>query len=164
MRRKADAISGGMEMVDASLALDAIVAVSIAAGAFFAVFELRDLKNDRRTELILEGCMHWTTREFEDALNKLSQADAKDARELEKQVSRTDLYMITDFHWSVARLGLEGLVDMDTLIHIYPFSYVWSKVKPWVAAEAAAMGHPSLYSSLEKVAQLQERDGVYFSI
>jgi len=153
-----------MAMVDASLVFDAVVAVSIAAGAFFAVWELRDLKNDRRTQLMLQACMHWTTREFEDAMCKLFRADAIDAKGLEKEVSYVDLYMITDFHWTVARLGLEGLVDTGTLIRIFPFSQVWNKVKPWVIAERVAIGHPGVYSSLEKVAQLQEKDGRYFSI
>ena len=73
-----------MEMVDASLVLDAIVAVSIAAGAFFAVAELRDLKKDRRIQLMLEATMHYTTREFEDGLGKLWRTDTSDAKELEK--------------------------------------------------------------------------------
>jgi hypothetical protein len=153
-----------MAMVDASLVLDAIVAVSIAAGAFFAVIELRDMKKDRRTQLMLQACTHWTTREFEEALCKLYRANANDAKGLEKEVSCVDLYMITDFHWIVARLGLEGLVDMGTVIRIFPFSLVWNKVKPWVVAERVAIGHEGVYSSLEKVAQLQEKDGSYFDI
>jgi len=146
-------------MVDASLVLDAIVAVSIAAGAFFAVIELRDLKRDRRLEFVLQACMHWTTREFEDALNKIWRADASDAKGLEKQVSSTDLYLVADFLAAVARLGLEGLVDTRTLTGYFPFSYIWNKMKPWVIAERAAAGLPGIYSDLEKLAQLQEELG-----
>jgi hypothetical protein len=153
-----------MAMVDASLVLDAIVAVSIAAGAFFAVFELRDLKKDRRTQIMLQACTHWSTREFEDAMCKLYRANASDAKGLEKEVSLADLYMITDFHWIVARLGLEGLVDTRTIIRIFPFSLVWNKVKPWVVAERVSIGHEGVYSSLEKIAEMQEKDGSYFDI
>jgi len=150
-------------MVDASLVLDAIVAVSIAAGALFAVFELRDLKKDRRVQLMLEATMHYATRDFEDALCKLWRADTSDPKELEKQVSYADLCMVADFHWAMARLGQEGLVDRKVLIRLFAFSGVWNRIKPWIAAERAAAGLPEWYSSLEKLAELQEREYPYFS-
>jgi len=146
-------------MVDASFVLDAIVAVSIAAGAFFAIIELRDLKKDRRTQIMLQASVHWTTREFEDAMGKLWRADASDAKGLEKEVSYADLSMIVDFHWAMAQFGLKGLVDTRTLLGLFPFSGVWRRVKPWVIAYRAAEGQPNVYSSLEKFAQLQEADG-----
>lgn len=150
-------------MVDASLALDTIVAVSIAAGAFFAVIELRDLKKDRRLELVLQACMHWTTREFEDAVGKVWRADASDAKGLEKQVSYNDLSMVADFHDAVARLALEGLMDTRTLTGFFPFSYMWKKMKPWIIAERAAAGIPGIWSNLEKLAQSQEEEGGYLA-
>lgn len=148
-------------MADTSLVLDAIVAVSIAAGAFFAVVELRNLKKDRQTELVLQACMHWTTREFEDAMCKLWRAKATDAEELEKEVSYANLGMVTDFHWAIAYLGLEGLVDPKMVMHVFPFSPVWNKIKPWVLAERASTGLPSAWADLEKIAQLQEKQGPF---
>ena len=144
-----DDASGGMAMVDASLVLDAIVAVSIAAGALFAVLELRDLKRERRLGLLLQACMHCTTREFEDALSKAWRADASDAKGLEKQVSAADLYLISDFLVSIAHLGQEGLVDTRTLTGFFPFSYLWYKMKPWIVAERAAAGLPKIYYEWE---------------
>ena len=40
-------------MVDASWVFDAVVAVSIAAGAVFAIAELRLMARDRRTQLLV---------------------------------------------------------------------------------------------------------------
>jgi hypothetical protein len=151
-----------MAMVDASLILDVIVAVSIAAGAFFAIIELRDMKRDRRTQIMLQASMHWTTREFEDAMGRLWRADASDAKGLEKEVSYADLSMVVDFHWAMAQLGLQGLVDTKTLLRLFPFSGVWMRVKPWVIAYNAAEGHQNVYSSLEKFAQLQDTDGRFY--
>jgi hypothetical protein len=148
-----------MVIVDASFVLDAIVAVSIAAGAFFAIIELRDMKKDRRLGLLLQFTMHLTTREFEDALGKVWRVDASDAKGLETQVGSTDLYMVSDFLLAAAHLGEEGLVDERTLTRFFPFSYVWNKMKPWVIAERAATGMPRLYSQWEALAQLQEERG-----
>ena len=150
-------------MVDASLVFDAVVAVSIAAGAIFAVMELRDLKRDRRLGLLMQACIHGTTREFEDALSKVWRADASDAKGLEKQVSSVELFMIADFLVSVAHFGQEGLIDRRTLTGFFPFSYLWNKMKLWVIAERVAAGMPKLYYEWELLAQVQEREGGYLA-
>jgi hypothetical protein len=152
-----------MAMVDTSLILDAIVAVSIAAGALFAIIELRDMKKDRRLGLLMQAVMHCTTREFEDALSKVWRADASDAKGLEKQASSADLYMIADFFVSAAHFGQEGLIDRRTLTGFFPFSYIWNKMKPWVIAERAAASMPKLYYEWELLAQFQEREGGYLA-
>ena len=150
-------------MVDASLVLDAIVAVSIAAGALFAIIELRDMKKDRRLGLLMQVCLHCTTKEFEDAFNKVWRADASDAKGLERQVSPVNLYLMSDFFMSIAHLGQEGLMDAKTLTSFFAFSYVWQKVKPWIVAERATTGLPKLYYEWEVFAQLQEKEGGYLA-
>jgi len=150
-------------MVDTSLVLDTIVAVSIAAGAFFAIVELRGLKKDRQLGLLMQVCMHVTTREFEDAFKKIWRADARDAEGLEKQVGANDLYMVSDFFLSAAHLGMEGLVDKRTLTRFFTFSYAWNKIEPWVIAERAATGLPKLYYQWEVFARLQEEEGEHLA-
>jgi len=151
-----------MAMVDASLVLDAIVAVSIAAGAFFAVIELRDMKKDRRVQLMLQAGAHIATREFEDALGKIWRADASNAKELEKQVSYTDLSMVADYLDFVAGLVIEGLVDKRAIVN-WPYDYVWKKIGPWVNAEREAANIPTFWTNIEKVARLQEKSGRDFA-
>lgn len=123
------------------------------------VLELRDLKKERRLELVAQAAMHWATREFEEAFGKLWRADATDAEGLERQVSFVDLGMVADFHAAVARLALEGLVPTRALTGYFPFSYTWNKMKPWIVAERAASGLPGSWSDLEKMAVIQEREG-----
>lgn len=84
MGGRGDPVSGGLVMVDVSLILNAVTAVSIAAGALFAVIESRDIKKGRRLGLALQAGLHWTTKEFEDAYCRVWRADASDAKELEK--------------------------------------------------------------------------------
>lgn len=147
-------------MVDASFALDAIVAVSIAAGAFFAIVELQDLKKDRRLGLVIEAGMRLTSREFEEAVCKLWRTDTTDAKELETKVSYVDLSMITDFYSGMANLGLVGMVDKEALTSFVQFSPVWNKVKPFVVAQRAATGL-NLWADLEKMAQFEKEEGLF---
>jgi len=142
-------------MVDASLTLDAIVAVSIAAGALFAVIELRDIKKDRRVQLMLQASAHIATREFEDALGKVWRADATDAKGLERQVSYVDLCMVADYLDFVAGLVISNLVEEKALAN-WPYYYVWGKLSPFVHAEREATKIPTTWQNIERLAQLQK--------
>jgi hypothetical protein len=146
-------------VVDILQVLEGAAYVGFIAGAIFAVLELRDLKRDRRLELVTQAAMHWTTREFEDAFSKIWRADATDAKGLEKQVSFVDLSLIADFHAAVGRLATEGLVDARALTGYFPFSYTWNKMKPWIIAERSAAGLPECWADLEKMALFQEQEG-----
>jgi len=150
-------------VVDPMQVLEAATYAAFIAGAMFAVIELRDLKRDRRLGLLMQACIHGTTREFEDALSKVWRADASDAKGLEKQVSPVDLFMIADFFVSVAHFGQEGLIDRRTLTGFFPFSYLWNKMKLWVIAERVAAGMPKLCCEWELLAQFQEREGGYLA-
>ena len=145
-------------MVDLLQVLEGLAYVGFIAGAIFAVMELRDMKRDRRLGLLMQASMHITTREFENAFCKVWRSNATDAGELEKQVSTTDLYLISDFLLSVAHFGEEGLVDRRTLTRFFPFSYLWNKMKPWIIAERIATGLPKVYYEWEALAQLQEEE------
>ena len=143
-------------MVDASLVLDAIVAVSIAAGAFFAVAELRDMRKDRRIQLIQQINDHIATIEFMDALAKIWRSNAADAKEMEKQVSYSELHMVASYFEGVAHHAAQGLVDERTLLQYYPYYVLWKKMGPWIVAERTAYDLPPLYSDLENLAKWQE--------
>jgi hypothetical protein len=147
-----------MAMVDASLVLDAIVAVSIAAGALFAVAELRDMKKDRRMQLILQVNAHMSTREFMDAFCKIWRSNAIDAKELERQVSFVDLNMVANYFESVAHLATQSLVHKRILMAYFPYYVIWKKISPWVLAERVALDLPPLYRDIETLAHWQEKE------
>jgi ATP-dependent Clp protease adapter protein ClpS len=145
-----------MAMVDASLVLNAIVAVSIAAGAFFAVAELRDMKKDRRIQLIQQVNDHIGTMEFMNALGKIFRSNTTDAKELEKQVSNTELSMVASYFEGVAHLAAQDIVHKEELAAYFPFYILWKKMGPWIVADRIALDLPPLYSDMEKLAQWQE--------
>ncbi len=143
-------------MVDLMLVLEGTAYLAFIVGAIFAVFELRELKRDRRMDVMMRASEHTNTREFEDAMGKLWRSNANDAKELEKQVSYTDLAMIGDFFNHIAWLGTNGIIDKRTLVEYFPFGYFWEKLRPWVEAERENAGIPSMYTELEALARLQD--------
>jgi len=146
-----------MEMVDASLVLDAIVAVSIAAGAFFAIAELRDMKRDRRIQLLQQVNDHIATMEFAVPLMKILRSNTTEAKELEKQVSNTELHMVATYFENIAALATERDFEKRALIVNYPYYLLWKKMEPWIVAERVALGLPPAYSAMEKLAKWQEQ-------
>jgi len=108
-------------MVDASLILDAIVAVSIAAGAVFAVAELRGMSRDRRTRLAFDIFAHVGTLEYSEQFAKILRSDFKDAKEAEEKCSVVALSMVARYFEGVAMMLRRGLVDSDLIFESLPY-------------------------------------------
>ena len=119
-------------MVDAALVLDAIVAVSIAAGAVFAVVELREMRRDRRTGLMLQLAGIWLTLEFHQALSDIVRAKFSTGEEAEKVCSSAGLILVGDFFEIAGEYVEAGLLDCDDVTETYPVEWAWKKMKPWV--------------------------------
>ena len=117
-------------MVDASLVLDAIVAVSIAAGALFAVAELRALGRDRRTQLVMSVWQTFISPEFAEAHARIEDADAKDLKDLMKKCSRADLVRVGYFYEGLGLLVERQLVDPELALEISYPRIMWTKLKP----------------------------------
>jgi len=141
-----------MAMVDASLVLDAIVAVSIAAGALFAVVQLREMARDRRTELMLRFADIWLTPEFEGVVSKLVLAKFNNREEAEKACPREGLVFVGDYFETISQYVKYGLLDRDYVLHIYPVEWFWEKLKPWIVDMRSATGIEGMHHTFEWLA------------
>ena len=139
-------------MVDASLVLDAIVAVSIAAGAFFAVMELRSMSRDRKTDIMMR-CMEFScTREYIEIDRKISNSKALDAKGLEHDVSVVGLDLAVTSVEFLAFLARRNLIDRKLVLEFWPTDVAWKKLRPWVIAEREKTGIHDLYCDFEWLA------------
>jgi hypothetical protein len=118
-------------VVDASLVLDAIVAISIALGAVFAIVELRGMARDRRTHLVVDVLSHVGTLEFSNQFAKILNEEFKDAKEAEEKCSFIALSMVARYYEGVGLLIRRGLVDADLIFESLPIDIMWNKMKPW---------------------------------
>ena len=121
-------------MVDTSLILDAIVAVSIAAGAVFAVSELRDMSRARRTELVAHIMQYVNNPEFMNTCLKIWSAEIKNAKDAEQASSAGEVGALTSFFETLGFLVWNKDVDAKpVLILLGPLTVnMWDKLRPWV--------------------------------
>lgn len=130
--------------------------IAFIAGAIFAVVELRDYKRERQMEILMRIAEHVNTREFQDAMMKMAKANAENPKELEKQVSASDLNMIANYFEHVAWLGTTGIVDRKMIIRFYPWQYFWQRLQPWIEPMRKEFDAEMLYEDIEKMAKLSE--------
>ena len=120
-------------MVDASLVLDAIMAVSIAAGALFAVSELHGISKARRAELGAQIMQYVNNPELMNTYIKLWRAEIKDGKDAEEACSAGEVVALTSFFETLGFLVWNKDVDAKpVLILLGPMTMnMWDKLKPW---------------------------------
>jgi len=118
-------------VVDLLQVLEGVTYAAFIVGALVAVYELRVMSRDRRTELYSQMGEHWTSREFEEAMAKYALADYQSAESIEKTVPRVDILMIADTLDWMAALVRYKIVDYKTVTSVMTFSMNWEKLKPW---------------------------------
>jgi len=138
-------------MVDASLVLDAIVAVSIAAGAAFAVIELRGIGRDRRTRLVLDMMFHVSSNDFAQHWSKIVTAEFSTANDAQEKCSWASLEIVADFFEGVGLLVRRDLVDANLVFDMLPIHHAWLKLKPWCIGIRERFD-PTMYEHFEYAA------------
>jgi hypothetical protein len=73
-----------VSMIDISMVLNLVVAVSIVLGAVFAVFQLREIGRDRRTQLVINLYSRFMSSDFSEPYSKLIREDFVDVADMEK--------------------------------------------------------------------------------
>jgi len=127
-------------MVDASLLLDVVVAVSIALGALFAIAELRDISRDRKTQLVMSIWSTFISSDFAEAHSKIEHSQAKDLKELMESCSTADLLKVGYFYEGLGLLVEKKLIDPETVLEMSYSRIIWAKLKPWMDEEKRTIG------------------------
>ena len=138
-------------MVDASLVLDAIVAVSIAAGALFAIYQLQIMARDRQTEFIMRVGEYICAKDFQETLCRIWRSKSRDAVGLESAVTYSELVRVADFFEGVSDLSEKNLVKEELVLESYSLDVLWEKMEPWIEEERKVL--PSLWRTFEKMAK-----------
>jgi len=140
-----------MTMVDASLVLDAIVALSIAAGALFTIYQLGIMARDRQTEFIMRVSEFLCTKDFQETICKIWRAKSQDARGLESEVSYSELVRVADYFEGISDLGEKKLIREDLVLESYSLDVLWEKMKPWIDDERKQL--PWVWKTFEQMAK-----------
>jgi len=140
-------------MVDTSLVLNAIVAVSIAAGAVFAIVELREAGRSRRTHTVFEMIKHMTSPSMGLQWDRIMKAEFRNAKEAEEKCSWEALHNMASFFEGVGLMVRRRLVDEDLVFEILLVAPLWDHMKPWSSEVRARLG-PDVYKHFEHLAEL----------
>jgi hypothetical protein len=126
-----------MAMVDASLIFDAVVAVSIAAGALFAVLELRGIAKDRRAHTVMELYTSFISSDMTEAYTRVMTGESQNPGDMEKRCSYASLARIAGFYEGVGYLCRKQLVDPKVVMDLLPIVVIWQRMRPWLLFDRA---------------------------
>lgn len=145
-----------MALVELMDVLETAAYVSFVLGAIFAIYQLRIVARDRKTQLTMQICEHWGSKDFEEALAKLWTLEFKDGKEAEEIFSMATLMMVIDYVDWMAYLARERLVDRDFMLNQINFEGFWDRFKPWIV-HMREKYWPGFYTNLEDVARESRR-------
>ena len=141
-------------MADTSLILDAIVAVSIAAGAMFAIAELRLMARDRQTQII-SGWILWSTQpEVSENFRKVLYSDFKNRKEAEEKCGYAALDTVATYYTGVGTLIRRKLVNADLAFDFMWINLAWEHLKPWLVESPFREGALEWWQDFEYAAEL----------
>ncbi len=147
-------------MVDILQALEAATYMAFIAGAVFAVVELRAISRDRRTDMLLRLNDHWSSKEFEEAVNPirlLMLVDAKDPAEIEKRCSFDNLMTVIDYLDGIGELARLKLLDKDFIAEMLNWTAFWSALGPWIEDARAKYKSPRFAEGFQFMADEERR-------
>ena len=138
-------------MVDTSLALDAIVAVSIAAGAIFTIYQLQIMARDRQTEFIMRVGEFVCAKDFMETICKIWEAKSQDAKGLEAEITYSELSRVADYFEGISGLARRRLVKEELVLEAYALDVLWEKMEPWILE--LRKDYPYLWTTFEGLAR-----------
>lgn len=146
-----DAVIPTVSMIDVSLILNAVVAVSIGLGAIFAVIQLRELARERKTELVISLFSQYISQ-LAEPYSVLFSEEFADVAEMEKKCSFAGLFKLASYYEAVGLMVKRELVDVQLVMDYLPIADVWEKMKPWALRYREKTKHPSYWEYFEYLA------------
>ncbi|OGS56339.1 MAG: hypothetical protein A3K60_08325 [Euryarchaeota archaeon RBG_19FT_COMBO_56_21] len=144
-----------MAMVDVSLLLDAIMAVSIAAGAAFAVLELRAMGKDRRAHIVVDMYTSFVSSDMTEAYSKIMTGEFQSAADMEQKCSHSSLARIAGFYEGIGYLVRKKFVDPKVAMDFLPIMVVWRRMQPWIVFDRERID-PNQWAEFEYLANVTE--------
>lgn len=131
--------------------LEAGAYVSFILAAVFAIFELRIMARDRKTEILMRMNEFVCTKEFKEFETKLWETDAQDAEGLRKDVSDVGLETIAEYFEGLVWLSDMKLMEEKFIASMYDYPGLWKRLKPYALSERGRL-NSNIWHGIEKLA------------
>ncbi|UCE45991.1 MAG: hypothetical protein JSU93_03780 [Methanobacteriota archaeon] len=142
---------GGMVLATSMEVLEAAAYMSFVLLAVFAIFELRIMARDRKTELMMRMNEFVCTKEFKEFETDLWTTDAQDVEGLRKDVSNVGLATIAEYFEGLVWLSDMKLMEEKFIASIYDYPGLWERMKPFALSERSRL-NSNIYYGIEKLA------------
>ena len=145
------------------MVLNAIVAVSIAAGAAFAVLELRGIGKDRRANMVVNMYSSFISSDMTETYSKVMTGDFQNAADMEQKCSLSSLAGIAGFYEAIGYLVRKKFVDPKVAMDFLPINVVWRKMEPWIKFNRERTD-PFMWTEFEYLAKLTEGHDAEYAV
>jgi len=147
-----------------------VAAVGVLLGVILTYLEVRHLVKARRTEIIWKNHSSFNSKEFLEALLKVTNLEFKDYNDfvekyglpLAESPVAVALCMVANMFEGAGNLIHQGLADYETVSDI-PVNMVWEKIKPIAEGARKQYNFPSLWTDFENLynkLKIREQKGV----
>lgn len=147
-----------------------LAAIGVLVGVVLTYLEVRHLVRARRTEIIWKNNSNFNSKEFLEALLKVTNLEFKDYNDfvekyglpLAESPVAVALCMVGNMFEGAGDLIHKGLAEYETVSDI-PVSMVWEKIKPIAEGARKQYGFPSLWTDFENLyneLKIREQSGV----
>jgi hypothetical protein len=137
-------------MVDITEISAVVAAIGVLVGVVFTVLELRHLRKQRRTDLVVRLYSAFTSDDFLAALMKTRSLEFKDYRDFIKRDGpsletpvKLAIFKVANFYDEIGMLLHSELVDADLVAKfVRPGAIVsWNKLKPLIEGFREVFGY-----------------------
>ena len=135
--------------------LDAIMAISIAAGAAFAVLELRGMSKERRAGIVIGMYSSFVSSDMTEAYSRIMTGDFQSAADMEQKCSHSSLARIAGFYEGIGYLVRKKFVDPKVAMDFLPIIVMWRKMEPWIIFDRERTD-PGQWMEFEYLAKVTE--------
>jgi len=140
-------------VVDILQMLEGATYAAFIVGALVAVYELRTMSRDRKTQLVMSVWTAFNDSDFAEAHARIDMTETKDSKTIEERCQRADISKVMEFYEGLGLLVRKRLVDPELVLEMCYPRLMWAKLKPWVDEERGRIT-PFVGEHFEYLAQL----------
>jgi len=146
-------------MVDITEISAMVAAAGVLVGVLFTYEQVRDLVNNRKTELVMSLYRDFSNKDFQGAWQKIMSSEYKDYHDYVKKYGLNDVWQVVMFFEGVGTLLHLRLVNINLVQHLIsgPIVSTWEKMKPVIEGHRQKMNQPQfcewfeyLYNEMKK--------------
>jgi hypothetical protein len=136
-----------------------VAAIGVIVGVVLTVLELRHLRKQRQTDLVMRLRQRFQTKEFLESWEQVMSREAGDFDEYAKKYGFPEMMQVAGFFDEIGILLHRKLIDIDLVYELFNESIdmIWKKIEPLMKDGRKRLNQPTwgewfeyLYNEMKK--------------